>query len=189
MCQAPTVDRMTSTQAPSHRTAPSKHALPVRAATATIAMALLSSIASPVGAVALRENPQAVGTPILGDVVTCVVNGENLVLTGVSGSMVENESTRIDRKGRARVLFTIRANHALLADASGATYQLIGRGYDRVLYPTAEVTGEPTRESIRYRFDVIGDAGRVGVVRFALTSVAGAKPTITDTSTCQIPEE
>jgi hypothetical protein len=161
----------------------------VRTATATIALALLSSIAPPAGALTLSDKDRAEATPIVGDVVTCIVSGEKLNLTGVSGSMMESETTRIDTHGRARVLFTIRADDAVLADPSGATYQLIGRGYDRVLYPTAKITGEPARESIRYRFDVIGADGRVGVVRFALTSVAGEKPRITDTSTCQIPQD
>jgi hypothetical protein len=161
----------------------------VRAATATIALALLSSIAPPAGAVPLSDKDRAEATPIAGDVVTCIVSGEKLDLTGVSGAMIENETTRIDRHGRAHVLFTIRTDDAVLADPSGATYQLIGRGYDRVLYPTTKITGEPALESIRYRFDVVGAEGRVGVVRFALTSVAGEKPTITDTSTCKIPQD
>jgi anaerobic selenocysteine-containing dehydrogenase len=180
---------MTNTEDPSPRFHASRRAFATRAAVAASAAALLAGIAVPANALPLAQQDPAVRTPIEGDVVTCLVDGESLTLTGVSGAMVRRETTRIDGKGRAHVLFTIRAANAVLTDSTGASYQMTGRGHDRVLYPTTRVTGDSLRESIRYRFDIVGAAGRIGVVRFALNSVAGKPPTIVDRSTCEIPQE
>ena len=148
-----------------------------------------STAALLVGAAALPASADPTAQPIAGDVVTCTIAGAAVPLVGTSGHMLTEETTHVDAQGHARSLFTIRAHDARLAGPDGTRYRLIGGGFDRVLYPTEINTGEVLRERILFHFDVIGPAGRVGVVRFSLHAEAGEPPAVTDTSTCQLPQQ
>jgi hypothetical protein len=154
-----------------------------RSATAAVAAAAL------VGVPALPASAQPQAHPIAGDVVTCTIAGATVALVGASGHTLTEETTRVDAQGRARSLFTIRTSHARLTGPDGTPYRLIGGGFDRVLSPTDANPGDVLREHILFHFDVIGPAGRVGVVRFSLRAEAGSPPAITDSSTCQLPEQ
>ena len=140
------------------------------------------------GAAALPSSAEPTAVPIAGDIVTCTIDGAPVQLVGVSGYVVQEETTRIDAQGRARTLFTIRASHARLAGPDGTSYRLTGGGFDRVLYPTEDNTGDVQREHIQYHFTVVGPTGRAGVVRFSMRIGPGTTPVFTDRSTCQLPQ-
>ncbi len=146
-----------------------------------------AAAATILGTTALPASAKPSPVPIVGDIVTCTINGSAVQLVGVSGHMLKEETTRIDRRGRARTVFTVRADHAELVGPDGTSYALTGRGFDRVLYPTADNTGKVLRERMRFHFDVVGPSGRVGVVRFSMRVGRDGPPVTTDRSTCQIP--
>lgn len=171
---------MNTSRTPRSRSLPRR--LLVGSSTAAVSAALLVGTSTP------PASAEPTAQPIAGDIVTCTIAGIEVPLVGTSGHLVAEETTQLDAQGRARSLFTIRAHHAFLAGPDGARYRLTGGGFDRVLYPTEVNTGEVLREHILFHFDIIGPAGRVGVVRFSLRAEEGAPPVVTDTSTCQIPQ-
>ncbi len=122
--------------------------------------------------------------PAAGAPVTCQSVG---TLTGLSGYLSQRESTRLDRLGRAHVLFTIAAHRVVLTGKNGARYRLIGAGYDAVLYRTSNVAGAIEREDEAFTFNVVGRHAVVGVVRFRLHVRANQTPQVHDASTCQLP--
>ncbi len=128
--------------------------------------------------------PDTTRVPAAGAPVTCDRVG---TLTGSSGYLEESESTRIDRQGRAHVLFTIGAHHVVLTGDDGVRYHLVGGGFDAVLYRTSDVTGDIQHEDEAFLFDVVGPHGRVGVVRFWLHTGPDQIPRAHDSSTCQLP--
>jgi len=147
--------------------------------TAAGALTLMSAWALPASA----GTPHDV-VPAVGAVVTCQGVGD---LIGSSGYLRQRETTTVDGRGRAHVLFTITTQAVVLAGADGSLYRLVGVGYDHVVYPGAAVSGNVVSEDERFLFDVIGADHVVGVVRFRLRTRDDQIPQITDSSTCQLP--
>lgn len=163
------------------------HRLPRTARRVRLALA---GTVTTLGALALfappasAEPPGTTQIPAAGAPVTCDRVG---TLTGSSGYLTESESTHIDRKGRAYVLFTIGARGVVLTGDDGARYRLVGAGFDAVLYQTGDVTGDIQYEDEAFVFDVVGPHGRVGVVRFWLHTGPDQIPHVHESSTCQLP--
>jgi hypothetical protein len=152
-----------------------------RRAVATTAgvLAVAAVAASPASAAAPAQ-----AVPAAGAIVTCDSVG---ALTGTSGYLRQRETTTVDSRGRAHVLFTIATDRVRLAGADGNRYRLIGAGFDRVVYPSSAVTGDVLREDEHFNFDVSTGGHIVGVVRFRLHTAADQTPHVHDASTCQLP--
>ncbi|AXH96727.1 hypothetical protein [Ornithinimicrobium avium] len=151
----------------------------VRHAMATTTAALVIGAAVPASAAAPTHD-----VPAAGEVVTCDTVG---ALTATSGSLRQRETTTIDGRGRAHVLFTISTDHVRLVGADGTRYRLTGGGFDHVLYPGGAVTGDVLSEHELFFFNVVTDGDIVGVVRFRLRTGSDQIPHVVDASTCQLP--
>lgn len=150
-----------------------QHAIAVGALAVAVVTAGPASAATPTQAI-----------PAVGDVVTCDDVG---TLTATGGYLRQRETTTIDGRGRAHVLFTISTDHVDLVGADGTRYRLIGAGFDHVLYPGSAVTGDVLHENEQFHFNVITGGDVVGVVRFRLHTGADQIPHVRDASTCQLP--
>lgn len=159
------------------------HAARTGFALAGTALLLAGTASQPASAHSPTTSRSAVG-----DVVTCVIGGGTVALTGTSGTITTAETTRVDARGRAHSTFRVAAHRVHLAGPDQRTYRLTGSGFDHVLYPTEQDQGDVLREHIVYHFDVIGSSGVVGVVRFRLTARRGSAPVVSDSSTCEIPQ-
>ena len=122
--------------------------------------------------------------PAVGAIVTCDSVG---ALTGTSGYLRQRETTAVDGRGRAHVLFAIATDRVRLVGADGTRYRLIGAGFDSVVYPGSTVTGDVLHEDEHFNFDVSTSGHVVGVVRFRLHTGADRTPHVHDASTCQLP--
>jgi hypothetical protein len=149
----------------------------------TVTLGLLAAASLPAWACPPNAD-SSIQIPARGAPVTCDGTG---MLTGSGGYLVQSETTRIDQRGRAHVLFTISAHHVSLTSGGVAGYRLRGGGFDRVIYRTSDISGDIVREDEAFRFDVIGPGGVVGVVRFRLHTGPNGTPLVHDTSTCQLP--
>ncbi len=157
---------------------------PTRVAITTVAGALtLTTAAAAVAAPASASPAELV--PAVSGVVTCQGLGP---LLGAGGYLRQQESTTVDGVGRAHVRFSITADDVTLVGADGSRYRLVGAGYDHVVYPGRDITGNAVSEEEGFQFDVIGADGVVGIVRFRLRIRNGESPHIDDTSTCQLPD-
>lgn len=141
-------------------------------------------VAAAAPATAAEPSSPAIDVPAAGSVVTCTSTGP---LTATAGYLRERETTILDSRGDAHVLFTIAAEQVRLTAPDGRRYSLLGAGFDAVQYPTAAVTGPVLREQQAYTFAVVGRATLAGVVHFRSFTGADQIPHINDTSTCTLP--
>lgn len=148
-------------------------------ATAAGVLTLTALTAYPASAAAPSSS-----VPAAGDVVTCDDVG---TLTATDGYLRQRETTAIDGRGRAHVLFTISADHVRLVGTDGTRYRLIGAGFDQVLYPGSAITGDVLHENEQFHFNITTGNDVVGVVRFRLHTGADQIPHVRDASTCQLP--
>jgi hypothetical protein len=155
-----------------------------RRAIATTASALAVTAVAAVTANPASAAASTQAVPAAGAVVTCDGVG---ALTGTSGYLRQRETTTVDGRGRAHVLFTIATDRVELAGADGTRYRLTGAGFDHVLYPGGAVTGDILREHEQFHFDVTTGDHIVGVVRFRLHTGTDQIPHVRDASTCQLP--
>ena len=167
----------------SHRT--TRIRTTARRAVATTAGALAVAAVAAVAASPASAAAPTQAVPAAGAIVTCDSVG---ALTGTSGYLRQRETTTVDGRGRAHVLFTISTDRVELAGTDGTRYRLIGAGFDRVVYPGSVVTGDVLREDERFHFDVSTGSHVVGVVRFRLHTGADQTPHVRDISTCQLPD-
>ncbi len=151
------------------------------------AAAFLVAVAGPASAALACPEPggwdlvPAVGSGL----VTCDVG----VFTPTAGILASREVVRTDRAQRAHVRFDIHMRDVVLVDEQGRHYRLVGSGSDAVLYADEDLTGHIIRERVRYHFDVVGRQGVVGVMRFHLNTNRDGTTTVTDESTCQLPNQ
>ena len=160
----------------------------LRAARTGLALAGTALVLAGTSAQTAGADSPATSRSAVGDVVTCLIGGSPVALTGTSGTVRSAETTRIDGQGRAHSMFRVAAHQIHLVGPDRSTYRLTGSGFDHVLYPTEQNYGDVLSERIDYHFDVTGDSGVVGVVRFTLSFEAGSAPVIADSSTCQVPQ-
>ena len=117
-------------------------------------------------------------------IVTCDGVGK---LTGTGGHLVSASPPGTTGTAGRTCCSRSSPDQVRLTDDHGTHYRLVGGGYDSVVYPGSDVTGQVSAEDEAFTFDVTGPDGVVGVVRFRLDIRHGHSPQVHDASTCKLP--